>query len=386
MTNQQGAPEALRLADLLLDLQTGMGPRRPSHPDDAHCWDGYTQASAELRRLHAENERLAALVEAQQPAQAFPITVEQVEDAIGLQSTAWDTIGAEKIVEAVLRLANAPPPAPSAAAAVGQEPNFNLLRKALADRRFRGETDLQDLVNMAAHIIAEDGAILRARQTIIEQLKAAAQPSPTPQADSQPAPQGETNAQLDTDSNPSTPGQQRDVAGSVALGQPMGNGSDQTAGHPSAQGDKLLIVAERNIRSFLRSATFKSESDREAALNCVDVLWEAARAPADSVTAPAGWRVVPEVATIEMIDAALAVDPAHESVWEAYLSKAPTPPAQAADSVLEDAALLHYALADGGNQSMNWQDVYDDWSGEGYFIDALRAAYKQDAARKQGGA
>ena len=57
-----------------------------------------------------------------------------------------------------------------------------------------------------------------------------------------------------------------------------------------------------------------------------------------------------------------------------------------ADSVLEDAALLHYALADGGNQSMNWQDVYDDWNGEGYFIDALRAAYKQDAARKQGGA
>ena len=53
-------PEALRLADLLLNLQTHMGPRRPSHPDDAHCWDGYTQASAELRRLHAENEALRA--------------------------------------------------------------------------------------------------------------------------------------------------------------------------------------------------------------------------------------------------------------------------------------------------------------------------------------
>ena len=103
------------------------------------------------------------------------------------------------------------------------------------------------------------------------------------QADSQPAPQGETNAQLDTDSNPPTPGQQRDVAGPVALGQPVGNGSDQVAGHPSAQGDKLLTVAERNIRSFLRSAQFKGESDREAALNCVDVLWAAARAPADSV-------------------------------------------------------------------------------------------------------
>lgn len=44
-----------------------------------------------------------------QPAPATPITVEQVEDAIGLQSSAWDTIGAEKIVEAVLRLANAAP-------------------------------------------------------------------------------------------------------------------------------------------------------------------------------------------------------------------------------------------------------------------------------------
>lgn len=102
------------------------------------------------------------------------------------------------------------------------------------------------------------------------------------QADSVLAIQGETNVQLDTDPNPTAPGQQRDMACSLALGQPVGNGSDQVAGHPSAQGDKLLTVAERNIRSFLRSATFKSESDREAALNCVDVLWEAARA-ADSV-------------------------------------------------------------------------------------------------------
>ena len=109
---------------------------------------------------------------------------------------------------------------------------------------------------------------------------------PTPQAESVPAIQGEMNVQLDIDSNHSAPGQQRDVARSVALGQPMGHGPNQVAGHPSAQGDKLLTVAERNIRSFLRSATFKSESDREAALNCVDVLWEAARA-ADSVPAPA---------------------------------------------------------------------------------------------------
>ena len=61
-------PEALRLAALLLNLQTHMGPRRPSHPDDAHCWDGYTQSSAELRRLHAENEALRA-AHVQNPAE-----------------------------------------------------------------------------------------------------------------------------------------------------------------------------------------------------------------------------------------------------------------------------------------------------------------------------
>ncbi|MBP3980823.1 hypothetical protein J8G26_08795 [Acidovorax sp. JG5] len=118
----------------------------------------------------------------------------------------------------------------------------------------------------------------------IDGYVAAPQPSYTAQAaESVPAIQGEMNVQLDIDSNHSAPGQQRDMACSLALGQPVGNGSDQVAGHPSAQGDKLLTVAERNIRSFLRSATFKSESDREAALNCVDVLWEAARASEDSV-------------------------------------------------------------------------------------------------------
>ncbi|WP_422846917.1 hypothetical protein ACOYR4_13165 [Acidovorax sp. M14] len=56
-------------------------------------------------------------------------------------------------------------------------------------------------------------------------------------------------------------------------------------GRPTPQGNELLTVAERNIRSFLRSATFKSESDREAALSCVDVLRDAACA---SLTVSAG--------------------------------------------------------------------------------------------------
>ena len=54
MTNQQWAPEAPRLADALECRTTS--------------WPDKVFAAAELRRLHAENERLAALVEAQQPA------------------------------------------------------------------------------------------------------------------------------------------------------------------------------------------------------------------------------------------------------------------------------------------------------------------------------
>ena len=54
MTNQQGVPEALRLADALECRTTS--------------WPDKVFAAAELRRLHAENVRLAALVEAQQPA------------------------------------------------------------------------------------------------------------------------------------------------------------------------------------------------------------------------------------------------------------------------------------------------------------------------------
>lgn len=132
--------------------------------------------------------------------------------------------------------------------------------------------------------------IAKLRKDLIEELAGAPQPSPAPQADSQPAPQGETNAQLDTDSNPPTPGQQRDVAGPVALGQPVGNGSDQAAGHTGAQGDKLLTVAERNLRRFLETAVFRDEADRQAALNCLEVLTTPAPAqPGQEVQEPYGW-------------------------------------------------------------------------------------------------
>lgn len=42
-----------------------------------------------------------------------------------------------------------------------------------------------------------------------------------------------------------------------------------------------------------------------------------------------------------------------------------------------DAARWRYALADGGNQRMNWLDVYDDWDGDGDFADAIDTAMKE---------
>lgn len=81
---------------------------------------GFQQNNPRLRRIGGAYtadkmrdfaDRTHALRASHGQAPASRITVEQVEDAIGLQSTAWDTIGAEKIVEAVLRLANGQAPA-----------------------------------------------------------------------------------------------------------------------------------------------------------------------------------------------------------------------------------------------------------------------------------
>ena len=214
------------------------------------------------------------------------------------------------------------------------------------------------LVRVIANKI-EDGSLFRSgiysnkdlARFVRNVADAAAPQFPTAQAaESVPAIQGETNVQLDTDSNPTAPGKQRDMACSLALGQPVGNGQDQAAGHLGAQGDKLLTVAERNIRSFLRSATLKSESDREAALNCVDVLWEAARAPAGSVPAP----VLDSLALMKVVmqaDEALSGRCTRGTTnWAAAIGKAVQDAVLAArapaDSVMEDAArLLRQILA-----------------------------------------
>ena len=78
---------------------------------------------------------------------------------------------------------------------------------------------------------------------------------------------------------------------------------------------------------------------------------------------------VPEL--VAKIRAKQAAKPKHSPLPESV---------RAGSGVQEDAALLRYALADGGNQRMNWQDIYDDWNGEGYFRDELKAAMTEDAA------
>lgn len=484
MTNQQGAPEALTDFEHRHAIRQGY---------EIAASDGYFEARPQIDSNDRRNvfragfergwDRHAALVEAQQPAKAVPITVEQVEDAIGLQSTAWDTIGAEKIVEAVLRLANAQQPAhpeqqpfgwikqseidsskdfggsinlwrrrydcdvpvylaqqpaPSAAAAKPECYRWERYDKWLNGWGWgdcESEYDPRLPENKQYH--SEDFNDPEEVRNFRALYRNAPQPSPTPQADSQPAPQGETNVQLDIDSNPSTPRQQRNVAGPVALGQPVGIGPDQAAGHLSAQGDKLLTVAERNLRSFLRSAAFKSESDREAALNCVDVLYAAARAQADSVTAPAGGVVeytpmlddegramvgTSHHYTADNIRALVAEYKALEAggpdTWELYYNTdhraragvlwrvisaladevpfAPTPPAQAADSVLEDAArwnevLMHVGAAyhlGGQHFTLNTLRIRDQmYLLRGSVAQHFTACIDDSrAARKQGGA
>lgn len=48
------------------------------------------------------------------------------------------------------------------------------------------------------------------------------------------------------------------------------------------------------------------------------------------------------------------------------------------EALARDAARWRYSTAYGGNQTMNWLDVYDDWDGDGYFADAIDAAMKED--------
>lgn len=337
MTNQQGAPEALRHADGL-EAFAKMLPAYGFNPQPLK------DAAATVRSLHAlaleladqlsgKNQRLAALVEAQQPAAHVqkPAEIEHVSGDVSRNRAESNMVQQ---------------PATSAAAA-GQQAGWRWVPTEPTEAMFTRFS--QQIEEGVVYL----GGFLNAYRCMLD---AAPQPSPTPQADSQPA-----------------------------------------------------VDALAEAEYFIDNPSAWSNFDQRAsdAIAAVCKALRAARAPADSVTAPEGGGAGPsEILALVTRYGAEFADYLHErrGNWttkravearnryrstfeqiESMIEATPTPPAQAADSVLEDAALLRYALADGGNQSMNWQDIYDDWNGGGYFIDALRAAYRQDAARKQGG-
>ncbi len=150
MTNQQGAPEALRLAESL--------ERRTT------IWAEKCFAALELRRLHYENERLAALVEAQQPTTHVPNPAE-IEHVAGDVSKN----GAESDM--------AQQPAPSAAAASAVSDGQRALHKAILNRLSHAE-----LLEKAHYLMGLNSNQARTIGELQDLLKAAPQPSPTPQA------------------------------------------------------------------------------------------------------------------------------------------------------------------------------------------------------------
>lgn len=191
------------------------------------------------------------------------------------------------------------------------------------------------------------------------------QPSPTPQADSQPAPVTQQAGK------------------SVAI-QWLAEMIMSDCGC-STQNQRLLDRIIERITQYERANT-STQSEGGAQAPMIDAeataynewfngeqgtayygMWEfaraawmarAARAPADSVTAPADGAVavpskhLPYEPTSTMLIAARERDPALpietvRAIYWAMWRKAPTPPAQTADSVLEDAARLEFEMQHG---------------------------------------
>jgi len=289
MTNQKGAPEALFYADAL---------DRCAEVDFDHI---FVPSAAVIRRLHAENQRLATLVDAQQPA-------------------------------------------PSAAATVGEAPLPLLVRDIAADL---GTTPIQVCTALATLGFGGHSVNMAVTPRMAQSLRAHFA-SPTPQADSQPATEY------------------------VGNGMFKGETIQKAAEHWANWCDVRCMTG---LSEFLRVV--------------------AARSPADSVTAPAGgagWKLMPLTPTREIVGAMRSFlkwgwsDSENgrrpmSMLYAELLAAAPTPPAQAADSVLENAMGLVNDIdthmrsewSAGRLPAVCWPLAFSDR------IKALRAARKQGA-------
>ena len=323
MTNQQGAPEALRVEAAYGGDGKFIGYRLLSSgaPGGLLVWADQTVMSGFRIGDHFVPDyqevieyKPVALVEAQQPADCG--------------NTPYD--------EGPFTLAQQP--APSAAAAP----------VAVKTMGYGGSTGINDY-------LMSDGTVKAMRPA---EVKWAPQPSTTPQADSQPAPG------LDYPPLP-------DLISSV-----------WPFIHTNAAADSAAMVAKTSdqvdaaIHTLLRAYV---DADR------------AARAPADSVTAPAGWKLVPVEPSVDQEwegkEASRRVDSMAEArkIYKAMLAAAPTPPAQAADSVLEDAALpmQPICIASDGvirfKQNRMVNDVYEFSQPRGFGLNEMaRRDYTQE--------
>ncbi|MBD9406232.1 hypothetical protein IB236_12865 [Acidovorax sp. ACV02] len=230
-------------------------------------------------------------------------------------------------------LVEAQQPAPSAAAPVGEAPLPLLVRDIAADL---GTTPIQVCTALAQLGFGGHSVNMAVTPRMAKSLRAYFA-STTPQADSQPAPV-----------------QDMELPESVvdAVAAALGDAYDCTRtwsawSYGTMGSDDFLLVAEDGERV--------AEIAR-AAINA----YRAARAPADSVTAPAGATLHQIIAAAKELHAIdnpdgepewAALRQCEVDVWRARAERvlkaaAPTPPAQAADSVLEDADPIRALIAE----------------------------------------
>lgn len=308
MTNQQGAPEALRLpVQTLMELHQGLANNLHDGP---------------ARNLHLAT--VAALVEAQQPApSAAAADTVVLEAALRAIHQAIDLIGEPdterlRTVRRVLR----------GAVVVAEDSNAPQADSQPAVQQWN------DLIGKETHADADGLLVWR------DEVDFAI---PTPQADSQPAP--------------------ADVEDAIAW-LVTWKGGEHTYAH--AHASELPAINQARIMGGTVTP-------------CV-----AARAPEGSVTAPAafqraldirtaqGWKLGGDKIPVLYTDTINGEQVCRDDIWLCTTAAFATPPAQAADSVLEDAALLQEA------RTALWQPANVDLCER---IDAYL-----DAARKQGGA
>lgn len=348
MTNQQGAPEALRpIARYKIGYHTdewGMRSSTPSGiPDPAGEWVRY-------------EDHVAALVEAQQPAPlaAGRVKLPEPDTAETAPWTGWKVkyhspdqiigygnqqFNAGRQFE-VERLVALWAPQPSSAPQTDRQPAVQ---------------QWNDLIGKETHADADGLLVWR------DEVDFAI---PTPQADSQPAPVLPESLTLAVD---------RWFSENTGLGGCSDKDVSELAelfyGAAHAGGRESVDDALAIVESFGPGIGGLNDTYARQILLAEEVKrLRAARAPADSVTAPAA-TVIKKGADRQWMSERLGHLP--DGIYSLYLA----PPAQAADSVQEDAA--RYRLL---RRGQHWSVI--DGIGNDLRAEALDAAV--DAARKQG--